>query len=60
MFIFVFWNADQWIKFSTTEDGETTTVQAVNMTDEEIDAMVALKAHEGAMIEGWESEWLDE
>ena len=60
MFIFVFWNATQWIKFSTSEDGEATSYQAVNMTDEEIDALVELKAHEGAQIKGWESEWLDE
>lgn len=59
MYIFVFWNSDQWIKFSTTENGETT-YQAINMTDEEIDKMIELKAQEGVMIEGWQSDWLDE
>ena len=57
MFIFKFWNNTQMITFTTDEEGNTSYV-AVEMSDEEIDAMIAVKAHEGAHVAGWNSEWI--
>jgi len=45
------------ITFTTDEEGNTSYV-AVEMSDEEIDAMIAVKAHEGAHVAGWNSEWI--
>lgn len=58
MYIFKFWNETQMITF-TTDENYKTTYYAIEMTDEEIQTLIDQKAHEGALIDGWYSEWLD-
>ena len=59
MFIFKFWNETQYVVFTTSEAGETT-FAAIGMSDEEVQTLIDQKAHEGAMIDGWQSEWVDD
>ena len=58
MFVFKYWNDTQLVTFRIDEDFNTTYV-AINMTDEEVQALVDQKANEGALVSGWESEWVE-
>ena len=58
MFVFKYWNDTQLVTFRIDEDFNTTYV-AINMTDEEVQTLVDQKANEGAIVSGWESEWVE-